>query len=236
MNGVDKYVTESMLTKEEEDTASGKPIAKARPRQKPTVMLTSISVLVLERKFIDIETQRSHDHECYEESKAITRLLRHDQSVPRGSEQETYSSIDYPVSKQLSTLLRHGSLLREDDGAIELWRKKDYLRYEFENSRHWSDEMWKSTTAKGGGNNKRFQYCTDPSGVVFVYLRALQGHSGRNPIDPELQGNLLIPNNFSEYIYHIGCAINLHFITNSGLIEDKICAKDKRCSSRLWIL
>ena len=29
---------------------------------------------------------------------------------------------------------------------------------------------------------------------------------------------MLIPNNFSEYIYHIGCAINLHSITNSGLI------------------
>ena len=47
-------------------------------------------------------------------------------------------------------------------------------------------------------------------------LRALQGHSGRNPIDPSLQDNVLIPNNF-EYIYHIGCAINLHS-TNSGLI------------------
>ena len=27
---------------------------------------------------------------------------------------------------------------------------------------------------------------------------------------------LLIPNNFFEYIYHIGCAVNLHSITNSG--------------------
>ena len=35
VNGVDKCVTESMLTKKEEDIASGKPIAKARPRQKP---------------------------------------------------------------------------------------------------------------------------------------------------------------------------------------------------------
>ena len=34
-------------------------------------------------------------------------------------EPEDYSPIDYPVSKQLSTLLRHGSLPREDDGAIE---------------------------------------------------------------------------------------------------------------------
>ena len=30
--------------------------------------------------------------------------------------------------------------------------------------------------------------------------------------------NVLIPNNFFEYIYHIGCAVNLHSITNSGLI------------------
>ena len=47
---------------------------------------------------------------------------------------------------------------------------------------------------------------------------SLQGHSGRNPIDPSLQDNVLIPDNFVECIYHIGCAINLHSITNSGLI------------------
>ena len=71
--------------------------------------------------------------------------------------------------------------------------------------------------AKGGGNKKRFQYCTDPSGDI-LYLRALQGHSGRNLIDPSLQDNVLIPNDFFEYIHHIGCAINLHSIMNSGLI------------------
>ena len=61
VNGVDTYVTESMLTKKEEDTASEKPIAKARPRQKPTETLTFVYILVLERKWFDIETQRSHD-------------------------------------------------------------------------------------------------------------------------------------------------------------------------------
>ena len=70
VNGVDTYVTESMLTTKEVDKASGKPIAKARPRQKPTVTLTSVSILVLERKWIDIETQRSHDQKCYEVSKS----------------------------------------------------------------------------------------------------------------------------------------------------------------------
>ena len=119
-------------------------------------------------------------------------------------EPEVYSPVAYPVSKQLSTLLRHGHLLREDDGAIEFWRLKDYLRNEFEYSQHGSDEMWKSRMAGGGGNKKRFQYCADPSGQEILNLRALQGHSGRNPIDPELQDNMFIPDNFFEYIYHFG--------------------------------
>ena len=44
------------------------------------------------------------------------------------------------------------------------------------------------------------------------------GHSERNHIDPTLQDNVLIPNNFFEYINHIGCAVNLHSITTSGLV------------------
>ena len=52
----------------------------------------------------------------------------------------------------------------------------------------------------------------------IFYLRGLQGHSGRNPIDPSLQDNVLIPNDFFEYIYHIRCAISLHSIMNSGSI------------------
>ena len=74
----------------------------------------------------------------------------------------------------------------------------------------------KARSQEAEGDKKRFQYC--PSGQEILYLLALQGHSGRNPIDPLLQDNVLIPNNFFEYIYHIGCAINLHSITNSGLI------------------
>ena len=65
--------------------------------------------------------------------------------------------IDHPVSKKFNSLLRDGSPLREDDGAIEFWRTKDYLQNHFVHSRHWSDEKWKSTMAKGGGNKKRFQ-------------------------------------------------------------------------------
>ena len=33
-----------------------------------------------------------------------------------------------------------------------------------------------------------------------------------------IQDNVLIPDDFFKYIYHVGCAINLHSIINSGLI------------------
>ena len=79
-------------------------------------------------------------------------------------------------------------------------------------SPHWSDDVWKSTMAKGGGNN----FCTDSSGQEILHIRALQGHSGRNPIDLSLQ--VFTPDNFFEYIYHIRCAFHLHSIMNSGLI------------------
>ena len=156
-------------------------------------------------------------------SKAKAKPQRRDSAsswtIPVG--ERTWTDIeplkDYSVSKKLINLLRHESLRREDDGAIEFWRIKDYLRNHFVHSRLWSDEKWKSIMARGWGNKKRFQYCTDSSGEIR-YLRSLQGHSGCNPIDPSLQDNVLIPDDFFEYIYHVGCAINLHSIINSGLI------------------
>ena len=123
-----------------------------------------------------------------------------------------YSISDYEVSQKLIHLLRHGSLPREDDGAIEFWRIKDNLPEHFLYCHHWSDDKWKKTMARGGGNKKTYQYCIDSSGAI-LYLQAPQGHSGRSLIDPTLQDN-----GFFKYIYHVGCAINLHSIINSGLI------------------
>ena len=71
--------------------------------------------------------------------------------------------------------------------------------------------------AAGGGVKRRYQYCTDDSGI-FVYFRALQGHPGRNLIDPTLQDNVIIQSNFLQYTHHVGCVFNLHSIINSGLI------------------
>ena len=128
VNCVDTYVTESMLIKKEEDIASGNPIAEARPRQKPTGTLTSVSIPVLERQWIDIETQRSHDHKCYEVSKAMTRLLRHDQSVPRGSDGAIHhSDIIDSAGGRSSTVLRNGYLKIWN----QLWQKEEERRRDF---------------------------------------------------------------------------------------------------------
>ena len=49
-----------------------------------------------------------------------------------------YSISECEVSKKLIHLLRHGSLLRENEGAIEFWRIKDNLQKHFLYCHHWS--------------------------------------------------------------------------------------------------
>ena len=71
---------------------------------------------------------------------------------------------------------------------------------------------------RGGGHKKRFQYCDVSTEEEILDFRAIQGHSGENPMDPSLQDHVLIPDNFFEYIYHVGCHFNTHSIIESGLI------------------
>ena len=123
----------------------------------------------------------------------------------------------YEVSKKVIHLLRHCQQVhREEDGAVHFWRIKENLRNQFSQIPHWSDDRWKECLAAGGAKK------TIP--VLYwwfrnnCYFRSLQGHSGRNLIDPSLQDNVVIQGEFFQYIYHIGSAFNLHSITNSGLI------------------
>ena len=98
----------------------------------------------------------------------------------------------YEVSKKVISLLRHNQTVqREEDGAIQFYKIKFYLRHHHSQVQHWSDERWKSCLAAGGGSKRRYQYCSDDSGRI-LYLRALQGHSGSNLIDPTLQDNVVI--------------------------------------------
>ena len=81
VNGVEKYVTGTTETiEDEEHGASGKPIAKARPRMKSVITLTPVSVALLERKWMDINPG-DYDQTCFVVSKAMARLQRHDQTL-----------------------------------------------------------------------------------------------------------------------------------------------------------
>ena len=124
----------------------------------------------------------------------------------------------YEVSKKVIHLLRHSQQVhREEDGAVHFWRSKNFFQNRFPQSIHWSVNPWKACLAAGGGAKRRNQYCTDISRTI-IYLRALQGHSGRNLIDPSLLDNVIIQSGFFQHIYHTGCAFNLHSIINNGLI------------------
>ena len=180
-----------MLTKEEEDIASRKPIAKVRPRQKPTVTLTPVSIPVRKRRWTDIETHRSNDQKCFEVSKAIARLLRHDQSVSRGSD----GSIQY-------------------NDIIEECRKN-----KLDGATQWPLEDWTSTLAKGGGAKKRFLCCLNPDSSRHIsYFKAIQGLSGGIATGRELQDKVLLPNWFTECIYHVGNVSEVHSKFRRGLI------------------
>ena len=188
VSGIDKYVTESMETKKEEHRALVRPVAKARPRLKPAVTLSSVSVPPHERKWIDIE---EHDHDCFTVSKAMIRPLRHGQSDPREED----------------------GAVRFDDILEEVKKKK------VDGASQWSLNDWISTLAKGGRAKKRFPDCLNPnSSNHFLNLRAVQGHSGGNALDPELQDNVVSPEGFTEYIYHVGNASEINSIIRSGLI------------------
>ena len=52
----------------------------------------------------------------------------------------------------------------------------------------------------------------------FLYLTAIQGHSGGNATDPELQDNVVLSEGFTEYIYHVGNVSEMHSTIRNGLI------------------
>ena len=100
----------------------------------------------------------------------------------------TQSNLAYPVAERLNTLLRHGQLRKK---KMVRWNSGDWKMIFGTNLSTLNIGLTMYGRAKmqgGGGNKKRFQYCIDSSGQEILYLRALQGHSGRNPIDPHTPG------------------------------------------------
>ena len=67
----------------------------------------------------------------------------------------------------------------------------------------------------------------------FLYFRASQGYSG-SAINPALQDNVLLPEGFTEYIYHVGNGNELRSIVNHGLIPGGVSLRTDR--QAVWII
>ena len=135
MNGINKCVTETSETislENVEHRATGKPVAKAKPRPKLVVTLSPISIPVREREWIDINLERFRQY-CFTASKFMIRLLRHDDTVHR-----------------------------QDDGAARFDDLAELFKSRFAGTSYWPIQAWISFLAKGGGQKKRFQYCFEP--------------------------------------------------------------------------
>ena len=192
VNNYIKYNTQSLAdTQEEEYVPTSSEVVAARSKAKakpqPRESTGTTTIPSGERVWIDIEPSKQN-LESHELSKKVTNLLRHNQK-----------------------------LHREQDGAVQFYKIKFYLRDYLLPIQNWSDNRWLACLAAGGGPKRRYQYCSDNLGSI-IYLRALQGHSGDSIIDLAMQDHVLIGPGVFPYIYHVGSNFNISSILSNGLI------------------
>ena len=102
-NGTNKYVTEMWEETQENHVddigdSTGKPVAKARPKQTPSPTSSSptITLPYHQQQWIDVEPGK-YDESCFEVSKKMTGLLRHDPTVLREEDGEVVFGILAPM-------------------------------------------------------------------------------------------------------------------------------------------
>ena len=99
--------------------------SKAKAKLQRREPVDSPSIIPMnERKWIDIEPRDSY-LSAYEISKKVINLLRHSQTVQR-----------------------------EEDGAVQFWTTKKYLKSQFPQTPYWSDDRWKACLAAGGAKKE----------------------------------------------------------------------------------
>ena len=143
----------------------------------------------------------------------------------------------YNLSKKVINLLRHNQKLhREARWSNSILQESNSIsRDHHPKIQNWCDDRWLACLAAGGGPKRRYQYCSDYLGSI-IYLRALQGHSGSNLIDPTLQDNVLIGPGISlTFTMWEAISIFIQLSAMDWYLEVKIWAEDKQCSSCLLI-
>ena len=127
-----------------------------------------------------------------------------------GKEVEECSCLSI-IQKEISLVTINPNLLRAfgDEGARQ-FSDKNWLKHIYE-----------------GSNKTRFE-CCDNSKHSWMHIRAIQRHIGGNRIAPELLGDVTIPYNWKECVFHRGCSFNINSILETGLIAGGRESKEGR--------
>ena len=98
--------------------------------------------------------------------------------------------------------------------------------FEDKGARKFSDKEW--LQHKNEGSNKtRFEDC-ESSTNSWVYIRAIQVHTGGNRIAPELMGHVAVPYTWKEFVFHRGCSFHINSVLETGLIAGGRESKERR--------
>ena len=116
------------------------------------------------------------------------------------------------------TLLRHGHLTREEDGAIESWRLKDYLRNEVEYSQHCSDECGRVQWQEAEATRKYFNTVLTRQEKKFFTSELFKVIQDAIPLIFPYRTMCLFRTISSNSFIILDVESILHSITNSGLI------------------
>ena len=106
------------------------------------------------------------------------------QADPRLKQNQEDLQLLAHVQGQYLFLKEHGLILNQEPsgkknkhGATEFWRLKDFFQNKFEYSQYWSDDVWKSKMAGGGGTRKDFNVVLtrqDNKFFTFELFKAIQ--------------------------------------------------------------
>ena len=123
---------------------------------------------------------------------------------------------DQVIEECEKIIRRYGILVRRNDAAIRHYSALVNSQMDIS-----SGKMWRT-------KEKVSMFFLNPNyPQKFLYLRAMQGHSG-STINPALQDNVLLPSDFTRCIYHVGDGKELRSMVNHGLIPRGVNLKQGR--------
>ena len=173
-----------------QETDAEQPTIQSKPQCSPSDHNVLINEKEMGRHHCPVNTARKYEL-GYQISRFVEKLVRHENRRDR----ETGGAIHWRLMSQKLKL-----------AFLEAWRR--YLAL----MEIGSITIWK------GSSKTRSSVLPEFLCNTLLKIRAIQGHTGRHLIEPELMGHVAIPFNRTQFCFHRGCSFNLKSILEAGLI------------------